>query len=353
MSIHQSQPPKRVTIKDVAHAAGVSVTTVSNVLNNRTEAMAEETLHRIQEAIVLLDYRPSRVARSLVTSSTSTLGVIIAEIETPHFLQALNFIEPVARSAGYDILLCTAKTLDDEEQSVNLLLEKQVDGIIFLSTSTYFDDDFWSNLPSIAPPVVLINRPKIYNNHFDQINFDNTTGVLNAIKNLAQQGHRHIAHLSGPENRHSTTERLQGYRLGLEYHHFPWNADYVRPSNYEKSQEGWAQSTRDLLATSPRPTAIIAVTDEVAAIAARTIQQAGLHIPQDISVIGVDDQPICTFLNPTLTSIQLPVIEAGKYAVQMLLERISGQRSTPKHIILPCRLIERESSGPVPRKEKV
>ncbi len=137
MSKTRSSAGRRATIKDAAQAAGVSVTTVSNVLNDRTEATAEQTRRRVQETIRLLSYRPTQVARSLVTSHTATIGVIINEISTPLFLQALNFIEPIARNAEYNILLYIVHNLADEQQAVNLLLAKDVDGIIFLSNSFF------------------------------------------------------------------------------------------------------------------------------------------------------------------------------------------------------------------------
>lgn len=137
MSKTRSSAGRRATIKDAAQAAGVSVTTVSNVLNDRTEATAEQTRRRVQETIRLLSYRPTQVARSLVTSHTATIGVIINEISTPLFLQALNFIEPIARNAEYNILFYIVHNLADEQQAVNLLLAKDVDGIIFLSNSFF------------------------------------------------------------------------------------------------------------------------------------------------------------------------------------------------------------------------
>ena len=155
MSKSRQRPARRATIKDVAQSAGVSVTTVSNVLNGRTQAMAKETLLRVQTAIRSLNYRPSRVARSLVTSHTATIGLILNEIGTPLFLQALHFIEPIVRNADYNILVCTPRSLDDEIETVDLLLEKEVDGLVFLSTSVYLDDDYLVRLPRPGPA----NRP--------------------------------------------------------------------------------------------------------------------------------------------------------------------------------------------------
>ncbi len=343
-SLSRQRSAKRITIRDVAQAAGVSVTTVSNVLNQRTEAMAEPTLLRIQEAIRSLNYHPSRVARSLVTSHTATIGLVIAEIETPLFLQALHFIEPIARNAGYGILLCSAHNLEDEQQAVDLLLEKQVDGIIFLSTSLYSDDEYLSQLPSSAPPIVLINRTTTHHLSFDQIQWDNMGGARAAVTYLVNLGHRHIALLRGPASRRSSAERLEGYRQALQQHHLTYCEDYVQLADYEAPPETWVQAITNLLAVSPRPTAILASNDIVAAVVLRIIQRAGLHIPQDVAVIGNDNQPFCTFLNPTLTTVGVPIIEAGQKAIELLLTRLTEPHRPLEHVVLPCSLVVRESS---------
>ncbi len=336
----------RVTIKDVALAAGVSVTTVSNFLNDRMYAMTEETRQRIEEVVRSLDFHPSQVARSLVTNHTATIGLILSEIETPLFLQATNFIEPIARNAGYSILFGNARSIEDEQHVINLLLEKQVDGIIFLSISTYLDDDFLGGLPASAPPIVLVNRTTRLN-RFDQIHWDNISGIVQAVDYLVQLGHRRIGHLKGPLNRRSTDERLQGYRLGLGQNGLAYDEAYVRSGDFTASPESWHQSTLELLNLPTPPTAIIAADDIVAATVIRTVQCAGLRVPEDISVMGIDDQPyFCTYLNPALTTVQLPIVEAGKLAIQMLLDHMTGQRKKAKRVVLPCPLVMRESCGP-------
>lgn len=348
-----SQPPqqsvKRATIKDVANVAGVSVTTVSNALNGRTEAMSPETLLRIQQTIRTLNYRPSQVARSLVTKQTATIGVVLAEIDTPLFFQTLNDIETLARQADHNILLATAKsTLADEAQVLDLLLEKQVDGLILLSTSVYLEENHLLNLPLSAPPMVLINRSIPFTGRFDHINFDHTQGVADAVTYLVSLGHRRIAHMTGPQSRASTIERLNGYRLGLKKHNLSYVEDYVCPADFDQAPQTWEVTTLKLLNTSPPPTAIIAANDRVAAITIRTLQNHGLHIPRDISVIGIDDQPFCTYLNPALTTVQLPLIEASRQATRFVLELITGQRTVAQNVLLPCPLIVRESTGPAP-----
>ncbi|MEW5960223.1 MAG: LacI family DNA-binding transcriptional regulator [Chloroflexota bacterium] len=345
MSRSQPQFPKRSTIKDVAQMAGVSITTVSNVLNDRRAAMSEETLQRVQAAIRQLNYRPSRVARSLVTSQTATIGVIVNEISTPLFLHALNYIEPIARQAGHSVLLCTALSLEDEQQALNLLLEKAVDGIIFLSTSFVLEQDYLADLSPAAPPLILINRITPCTG-FDQIFFDNLQGVVAAVDYLVRLGHRHIAHLHGEISRRSFADRLLGYQTALARHRLEYKAAYVRLAGYEAPPGTWAQATQTLLALSPRPTAIIAANDVIAATVLRTVQRAGVLVPEEMSIIGFDDQHFCTYLNPALTTVQVPIVEAGQRAVQMLLARITGQQTAAEQITLPCPLIVRESTGP-------
>lgn len=334
---------RRVTIRDVAQTAGVSVTTVSNALNGRTKAMAAETLQRIQLAIRALNYRPSRVARSLVTNRTATIGLIIGEIETPLFLQALNIIEPIAREADYNILVCNAHSLEDEQQAVNLLLEKQIDGIIFLSNSLYLKDDYLITLAATAPPIVMVNRTSILEG-FDHIHWDNAGGVVEAIDYLVSLGHRCIAQLLGPATRRSSKERFEGYQQGLNKHGIAYCEEYTGSGDYEAQPEIWEQATQKLLSIKPRPTAILASNDIVAAVVMRTIQHAGLRVPQDITVIGNDNQPFSIYLNPALTTVKLPIQEAGQQAIELLLNRIANPDKTVERVMLPCPLIIRESS---------
>jgi LacI family transcriptional regulator len=336
---------KRVTIKDVAKEAEVSITTVSNVLNERTDAMSEETLRRVRQVMRELGYRPNAVARSLVTRHTATLGVVLAEIETPLFLNALSAIEPIARDADYNVLISNAGTAGEEEEICRVLLANQVDGLIFLSVSRYTQKDCMPDLARLNIPVVLVNRAESYQT-FDQINWDDTAGVTAAVEHLADLGHRRIAHLCGPAGRRSGENRLRGYRAGLVRHGIPYRPEYVRSGDYTDDPETWACSVRELMDLPSSPTAIIASDDIVAATAIRTLQDCGRRVPGDVSVIGIDDQPFCSYLSPALTTIRLPVVKAGELAVEMILDRISGRRTEAEHVVLPCSLIVRESCGP-------
>ena len=333
---------RAITIKDVARQAGVSVTTVSNVLNERRGSMSEQTLERVLRVMQELHYRPSALARGLVTQQTATIGVVIAEIETPLFLHALNTIEPVARDAGYNVLMSNARDSSEEQEVVQVLLEKRVDGLIFLSVSEILDDDCLHELERSGLPTVLVNRASRYPT-LDQIGWDDAGGVIQAVDYLVGLGHRHVAHLCGPLRRRSGAQRLAGYQAALQRHGLPYRAEYVCPGDYTGDPDSCCRSTQALLQLAQRPTAIVASDDVVAAVAIKTIQQAGLRVPQDVSVIGIDDQHFCTYLNPALTTVRLPVLEAGRRAVEIILDRIAGKRSEPEHTTLPCSLVIRES----------
>lgn len=332
----------RATIKDVAHAAGVSVTTVSNVLNGRSGSMTATTLHRVQRAIQELGFRRNDMARGLVRRRTSTIGLVIAEIETPLFLQAIPVIQPLARQADYDLLIYSAKDERSEEQAIELLLEKDVAGVVFLSTSAYANHGHIFSLLQSGKPVVLVNRADSPH-EIDRIIWDNQGGVEQAVVHLAQQGHTRIAHLCGPPHRYSSMERVRGYRAGLATSSLEFDPALVRMVDYTGSQETWRDATNALLELRLSPTAIIAADDMIAAVAMNTIQQRGLDVPKDVSIIGIDNQHFASVLNPALTTVQLPVPEAGRHAIEMLLQRMTGDTSPPKHLILPCPLLIRAS----------
>jgi LacI family transcriptional regulator len=331
---------RRATIKDVARAAGVSVTTVSNVLNGRTGSMTPETHVRVQEAIQELGYHRNDLARGLVRRRTSTIGLVIAEIETPLFLQAITVMQPEARNAGYDVLIYSAQDEDAEKQAIDLLFEQDVAGVIFLSTSSYASHDHILSLTRAGKPAVLVNRSSAPPS-LDRVHWDNVGGASAAVRHLASLGHRRIAHLCGPPHRHSSVERLRGYREGLAESGLKFREDYVREADYTGAQESWRNAALQLLEAQPRPTAILTVDDSIAAVTMRAFQQQGLRIPDDISIVGIDDQPFAALMNPPLTTMRLPVLDAGKHAIRILLDRIAGDRSGVKDIQITCPLIVR------------
>jgi LacI family transcriptional regulator len=333
---------KHTTIRHIAEQAGVSISTVSNVLNGNTDEMSAETYQRVQQIIEKLNYRPNQIARGLVTRRTATIGLVVVEIETPLFLQALTAIERDARAAGYNLLLAHARNAQEEQEALALLMDKQVEGVITLPTSEFKDDFDLTPLRASQMPTVFVNQAMRHPD-FDQINWDNRGGVINAVDHLVALGHTRIANLRGPANRKGTQDRLEGYQHGLREHGIPFREEYVSDGDYTAAPELWQASTRQLLALPEPPTAIIASDDTVAAVVIETVREAGLTVPGDLSVVGIDDQPFLSFLS--LTTIRLPVYEAGKLAIKMLLQRISAPPTETRHVLLPCPFVARKTTG--------
>lgn len=328
----------------------MSTTTVSNVLNDRTGAMAPSTRQRVLEAARTLDYRPSQAARSLASRQTATLGLVIAEIATPLFFSAVSSVERVARESNYNVLLCHASTAEEEHAALDLLRQKEVEGVIFLSTSDYRDDGLLHTLAE-GLPIVTINRSGT-GGAFDRVSWNNEQGIADAVRHLHQLGHTQIAFLRGPARRQSSDERQRGYRYGLAECGLQFNPSYVVTADYTTGPIEWQAATQDLIGLAERPTAVLASDDSVAAVVMRTLQIAGVRVPEDIALVGVDDQSFAPLLNPALTTVRLPVLEAGQTAISLLLERLRGVTRPAARVVLPMTLVVRESCGTPPSNDR-
>jgi LacI family transcriptional regulator len=272
---------------------------------------------------------------------------VIAEIDTPLFFRAVSAIERVARQASLNVLLSHAATADEEEQALDLLQEKEVEGVIFLSTSNYRDNGLLTRLGD-SVPVVTVNRSES-GGACDRITWDNAQGIATVVRHLHGLGHRTIAFLRGPSDRQGTEERLQGYRFGLAACGIEFRNEYVGSGDYTVGPEELRPAIEALLSLPERPTAIIASDDYVAAVAMRTVQDNGFHVPADVAVVGIDDQPFAALLNPALTTVRLPIVEAGQRAISLLIDRIRKKTDGPSRIILPTELVVRESCGALAR----
>jgi LacI family transcriptional regulator len=333
----------RVTIRQIAEMSDVSVSTVSNVLNGRTLRMSAETLERVREVISTVRYRPSSVARGLVTGRTATIGLVVSEIETSLFFSAIGAIETAARDAGYNVIVCHARGARDEAEVVTVLRTKGVDGIIFISNSESADNAHLVGLPEAGIFAVVVNRRRP-GPEFGRVVWNDTAGVDGAVSHLFELGHRRIALLRGPGSRESTRDRAAGYKRGLKRHDLAFDPDYVRLGDYNEDPASWEKATLELLGLDPAPTAIIASDDSVAAVVIRTAQRRGMGVPGDLAVVGIDDQMFANLLNPPLTTIRLPIKEAAERALTMLIDTITT--GVPmREVRLDTELVVRESSS--------
>ena len=326
------------TIRDVAKLAGVSPTTVSHVING-TRFVREETRARVLEAMRRLNYQPNRLARSLRQKRTHTLGLLIPNSANPFFAEVLRGIEDACFEMGYSVILCNAD--DDPEKELeylSVLVEKQVDGIVLVSAGAA--DESLRLLTASRVPAVVVDR-EFASQGFDTVVTDNQGGGYAATRHLLSLGHRRIGCITGPSLLTPSAARVTGYRQALEEAGVPFDEELVVPGDF-RSESGY-EMTRKLLGLPEPPTAIFACNDMMALGAICAVHEAGLRVPDDVSVVGFDDITLASYSVPRLTTIAQPRHKMGFMAARMLIERISNRDAPIKRELLPTTLIVRDS----------
>ncbi len=333
------------TIRQIAREAGVSVGTVSNVLNEN-ENVALATRERVQLVIQQHNYRPSHVARSLSTRRTGTLGLIVSNISNPFSSELARGAIETAQQAGHGLLVLGAAPdgLDLPTQ-VETLVHQWVDGILI--TSDPLPDSRLSQLPCGDTPLVMMDYAQPpHRNVIGLINFDWEAAGYAATMHLLHLGHRRIGYIGGIADHPSSHARAQGYHRAL--HEMAVPLDLVLERGGDFLATGGYQVARTLLALPNPPTALVTANDLMALGALQAIAEAGWQTPNDISLVGMDDIPYASFISPPLTTIHLSSYRAGQIGIQMLLE---ADRTRPalQRIMLPTHLVERCSTALVRR----
>lgn len=335
--------PRSTTIRDVAREAGVSVATVSRVLND-SGPVREDTRRRVREVARALRYSPNEAARSLITQTTRTLGVVLPDIYGEFFSEVIRGIDQAAQKSAYHILVSGSHNDRGEIEAALRAMRRRVDGLILMSP----DIDahvLETNLPNL--PVVLLNCPVTGRGRTSRgvraINIDNYGGAAAMVRHLWSRGHRRIGFIAGPERNYDAAERLRGYAETVRSR----GGDAERwLASGDFTEQGGASAAVRLLEMEERPSAIFAANDAMAVGALSTARQAGLGVPENVGVVGFDDIPIAHYLNPPLTSVHVPIAELGGLAVERLLQEVTGDvaRGRRKEVI-PTRLVIRSSCG--------
>jgi LacI family transcriptional regulator len=311
------------SIKEVALKAGVSIATVSRVINDKGP-VAGETRRRILEAIEQLRYVPHGAARSLITNQTDTIGVLLPDLYGEFFSEVIRGIDLAARRNGFHVLVSGFHSDRAEIEAVLRALRGRVDGLIVLSP----DVDAQSlrrNLPETLPVVLLNTRVdgSLDGAAFDAINVDNHGGAFAMVRHLAGLGHRRIALIRGPEENADARERLRGYRDALRAEGIEPSPELEIPGDF--SEESGYRAGRCLLALEPRPEAVFAANDSMAIGCLFALREAGVEVPGDIALAGFDDIPIARYLTPPLSSVHVPITELGTRAMERLLHAVESK----------------------------
>lgn len=333
------------TIRDVAQAAGVSVTTVSRHLNKRI-ALPAPTVSRIDAAIAKLDYRPNVLARRLSTGRTDAIGLVVPEIREPFFAELASAVEDEADRHGYTIFISSTRSARAREvASLHRLRDHHVDGLILLTNTP--DDGTLAKLIGKRRNVVLLdedipaaNVPKVF--------VDNTAGAHRATRHLIEAGHRKIAYLGGPLGLFSSEERFAGYAQAMREAGLSLADDHVHRGSFAPAAA--YSSTKELLALKSPPSAIFATSDYLALGSLRALRDAGVSIPDAMSFVSFDDTMIGDMLTPALTAVRQPIADLGRHGFQALLA-LMQRKPAPKLTRLPVELIERDSvASPIKRR---
>ncbi|WP_406217200.1 LacI family DNA-binding transcriptional regulator [Streptomyces decoyicus] len=327
------------TMTDVARRAGVSVATVSHVLNE-TRPVRPDTRAAVLGAIDELGYTHNTLARSLVTSRTRSIGLAVSAISNPYFTEILQGVEAGALEAGYSLLLTDPH--DDpqhERKVVQLLHERRVDGMIVAPSAE--PSAMVEYLARREVPTVFLDR--LVGDGHDQVCAENTGPVRQLVGHLADLGHTRIGLVAGLPGLSTTTERVQGYREGLRACGLAFAPELLAGGH--SAAQGAQDATRRLLAVPQPPTAVITANNAMTIGALRALRELGLEVPRDIALVCFDDFSWADLFTPRLTAIAQPSKDIGAAAVRLLLERLTEPDRPPRTVRLPCTLVHRTSCG--------
>lgn len=330
-----------VTIRDVAKAAGVSITVVSHVLSGHRPT-GELTRHRVLAAVEQLNYRPNRVAQSLVTRHTQTVGLILPDIMNPFFPQLVHAVERAAIRAGYRLVLCHSDSLETlERECLEDLVARRVEGVIYMrGTST--PNPVLHRLVAEHFPLVVVDE-EIPELAVSGVFATNRAGGRLAARHLWRLGHRMVGVIGGPRGLLTVHERLAGFRDTYRRLGAPIPPERVVFTEY--TLEGGREAARMLLNRSPGLTAVFAANDLTAVGAIQAAQAMGIRVPEALSVMGFDDVAFSSLIAPALTTVRQPIRRMGSEAFRLLLAQAQGDR-VPVRRLLPTSLVERSSTRP-------
>jgi LacI family transcriptional regulator len=331
---------RAASIYDVARESGVSVFTVSAVVNNKSH-VGKGLRERVEAAILKLGYRPNLIARSLAKQRTHTIGMIVPDIANPFFPMVVRGAEDSAQKHGYNLLLCNSDdSLEKEESAVDLLLSKRVDGILLTKAAGDFRPSLQQMIKEVNIPFVLVMRtyPKLTK---DAIITDDYQGAYDAVCHLARSGRRRIGLISGPLKISNAKARWEGFRDALKAKNLPYEPALVIEGDY-RIDSGF-RAGHALL--SHRPDGIYVANHLMTIGLLKAAEEMGLRCPEDFGLVSFDDYPWLGVFRPRLTTVELPKHQLGSEAAELLIQRIAGDRGKPVLRKLQPELRIRESCG--------
>jgi LacI family transcriptional regulator len=333
------ESPRQATIRDVARAAHVSVATVSRALND-SGPVRDDTRRRVHDAAHDLRFTPHGAARSLITSRTSTLGVLLPDLYGEFFSEIIRGIDRGAQRAGYQLLLSSARNARDEIHGAFRAMYGRVDGLILMAPDLELAEMFAQRRD--GTPIVFINSP-VESQDARLITIDNHGGAYQMVKHLVQKGYERIAIIQGANRNHDAAERLRGYRDALDECRVRRDPKWELAGDF--TEAAGYRAARVVVRLQPRPTAIFAANDAMAIGALSALREDGLRVPEDVAVAGFDDIPTARYVTPPLSSVHVPIAQLGERAMELLLGAIAEPTDGgSRRVVLPTTLVIRKSS---------
>jgi LacI family transcriptional regulator len=310
------------------------------VLNN-TRPVSEELRQRVLAAVESLGYTTNSVARALATKNTMLVGVVMSFLSNPFFAPLVSSMEKTARRNGYTLLLTdNHESAADETTQVRIMLDRRVDGVILAPASPH-PEPLLDLLSRRNTPTVLVDR--FADGRFDEVGVENVEPTARLVRHFAERGHTRIGFISGRTGLSTTSERLAGYRIGLERAGVPFDRQLVRSgaSRIEPATE----AVKAMLKVPDPPTAIIPANNAMTVGALRGLRDLGVRVPDDVAIAAFDDIAWADLMSPSLTAVAQPIPEMGNLAAKMLIKRIGGYAGPPERRTLPPTFQHRHSCG--------
>lgn len=333
------------TLKDIARIVGVAPSTVSGVINGNAR-VGRETKERILKVVRELDYTPNAVAKGLRLKSTATVGLLIPSITNPFFPAVARGVEDVANAHGYNVFLCNCDRDEAKEKRyVRTLIDKQVDGIIFAAPTVSPKD---MEAPTTCGVTVVVMNEAIDDQSVDEVWIDYVSGARALTEHLIALGHNRIGFIGGPPRLKRSQDRFAGYKQALRKHHLQVDNSLVRAGNFDYAS-GYELGTELLDVNNRRPTGIFAANDLMALGVLAAALDKGLRVPDDVSIAGFDNIDLCSYVRPKLTTVHQPNYEAGRVAMEMLIQRRNRHSNGTKvRIAMETTVIVRDSTAVAP-----
>jgi LacI family transcriptional regulator len=331
------------TIRDVARVSKVSIATVSRVFNDST-LVSGTTRQRVLASASRLGYWPNGIARSLITSRTHTLGVLMPDLHGEFFSEVIHGLDLKARERGFHILVTRASSNAEDLTTALRSMRGRVDGLIVMAPVLDQADAIGPSLGDL--PTVLLN-PEAGSAQRDSISIANREGARAVVRHLIRLGHRRIALITGPARNIDSRQRLEGYQDAIRESEAERSDDLVYGGDFGE-RSGYDAAVK-ILERSARPTAIFAANDYMAVGVIGALADAGLRMPEDMAVVGFDDIPLARYLTPPLTTVHVDMLQLGERAVDLLLDRQGPEANrSPRQELVPTTLVIRGSCGAPP-----